>query len=192
MAPSVLTLKCMHQQHKVMRFFLFFHFLWIACLSHASPEAQTWHMLVDSRLANDEAINVAIHDLKESGAQNGIEFVKTITLKTKHSHVIIVGSPERNHHTMRMVEKGELDLKGVESDQGFEIVTKTKGDSLTIIVSGGSVLGEVYGLFWILDRLKVNGHVPDINAVREPELKIRFSGYMGVGSVFSKPAGTLG
>ncbi|MDX1285907.1 MAG: hypothetical protein R3182_12880, partial [Draconibacterium sp.] len=67
-------------------------------------------------------------------------------------------------------------MQGVDCDQGYEITTKIIDGKKTITVCGGSVVGEVYGLFWIADRLRVIGDVPEINTVRQPELKIRFSG----------------
>ena len=44
-----------------------------------------------------------------------------------------------------------------------------------LLVSGGSVLGEVYGLFWVWDRLKVFKEIPVINTIRIPDLEIRYT-----------------
>ena len=139
-------------------------------------ETHKWYIVVDKPLASDEAIQVAIDDLNKTGETYDIQFIKTTNTKKKYSNSIVVGSPERNGYTKSLVEKGKLTLEGVNCDQGYEIVTKTIDSRKAIFVSGGSILGEAYGLFWISDRLKVNGTVSDINIVREPELKIRFAG----------------
>ncbi|NQU52089.1 MAG: hypothetical protein HQ522_06075 [Bacteroidetes bacterium] len=141
-----------------------------------AQETQTWNIVVDKALATDEAIHVAIDDLKEIGKTFNIEFVKTTDLKTKFANSIIVGSPKRNGLTKSLLDKNTLPLKGLNCEQGYEIITKKIDEKNLMVVSGGSILGEAYSLFWILDRLKVNGKIPEINTIREPELKIRFSG----------------
>ncbi|MEN8194432.1 MAG: hypothetical protein ABFS12_16545, partial [Bacteroidota bacterium] len=122
------------------------------------------------------AIQVAIDDLNKSGKAFEIEFVKTTNFEKKHTNSIIVGSPERNRIIKSFVEKEKINLENLNCEQGYEIITNSINGRREIIVSGGSVLGEAYGLFWILDRLRVTGSIPEINTKREPALKIRFSG----------------
>lgn len=140
-----------------------------------AQSTQTWHVVVDKALSNDEAIQVAITDLNEAGKSFNIEFIKTNDLETMHPNQIIVGSSKRNRRTKQLSQKSKFKLKGVECEQAYEIITSTINESKTILVSGGSPLGEAYGLFWILDRMKVYGEIPEINTIREPELKIRFT-----------------
>lgn len=137
---------------------------------------QTWHVVLDQSIASDEAIQVAIDDIVDAGTALNIQFIKSTSIKKKYPNSIIVGSPERNRLTKSLIGKKKLELKGGYGEQGFEIVTNTIDGRKVMVVSGGSVLGEAYGLFWILDRLKVKGSLPDINTIREPQLKIRFSG----------------
>jgi len=147
----------------------------ISAMQLFAVETQKWHIVLDKPLASDEAIQVAIDDLNKAGEVFGMQFIKTTNTKEKYSYSIIVGSPERNELTKSMVEKKTLTLQGLSSEQGYEIVTKSIEGGKIIVVSGGSILGEVYGLYWIYDRLKVTGNVPDINTIRKPELKIRFT-----------------
>ena len=44
-----------------------------------------------------------------------------------------------------------------------------------MVVSGGSILGDVYGIYWIRDRMLVCKELPDINITRIPALRIRMS-----------------
>ena len=148
----------------------------ISILQLFAVETQNWHIVLDKPLASDEAIQVAIDDLNKAGEAFGIQFIKTTNTKGKYDHSIIVGSPERNELTKSLVEKKTLILQNLNCEQGYEIVTKSIDGRKVMAVSGGSILGEAYGLFWIYDRLKVTKKVSDINTVREPALKIRFSG----------------
>ncbi|MCK4817598.1 hypothetical protein KA005_17650, partial [bacterium] len=91
-------------------------------------------------------------------------------------NAIVVGASTRNEVTSALLEQGRIKLEGVDNEQGYEIKTiKTDGDR-TIIVAGGSVIGDVYGLYWIWDRMRVFKGIPDIDVKRVPELKIRFVG----------------
>ncbi|MEA3478541.1 MAG: hypothetical protein U9R60_10215 [Bacteroidota bacterium] len=148
----------------------------ISVMQLFAVETQLWYIVLDKPLDTDEAIQVAIDDLNNAGEAFGIQFIETTNWNKKYSNSIVVGSPDRNKHTRSLIEKEKLTLRGVNCEQGYEIVTLTTDSRKTIFVSGGSILGEAYGLFWISDRLKVNGTVSDINTVREPELKIRFAG----------------
>ena len=71
---------------------------------------------------------------------------------------------------------GKISLKGAADEQGYEIITHELDKKQVMIISGGSIIGDVYGLFWLLDRLKVYKQVPEINEVRVPAMKIRFTG----------------
>ncbi len=148
----------------------------VTVIQALSAEAQKWYIVLDKPLASDVAIQVAIDDLNKAGETFGIQFIKTTKTNKKYPNSIIVGSPERNTLTKSMVEKEKLTLTGTSGEQGYEIVTRLMDGIKVMIVSGGSILGEAYGLFWISDRLKVTGTISDINTVREPELKIRFAG----------------
>ncbi len=156
------------------------HFIFTVCISLISVlnlfagETEKWYVILDKPLASDEAIQVAIDNLNKAGEVFDIQFIKTTNIKKKYANSIIVGSTERNSLTSSLLKKKKLLLQATYGEQGYEIVTKSINGRKVILVSGGSVLGEAYGLFWIADRLKVNGFIPNINTIREPELKIRF------------------
>ena len=156
------------------------HFLLTVCISLISVmnlfavETEKWYVILDKPLASDEAIQVAIDDLNNAGKVFDIQFIKTTNTKKIYVNSIIVGSPERNSLTSSLLKKKKLLLQATYGEQCYEIVTKSIEGRKVILVSGGSVLGVAYGLFWIADRLKVNGFIPNINTIREPELKIRF------------------
>jgi len=137
-------------------------------------QAQTvWQIYLSENLAADDAIKVAVDDLQKEGERLGILFE---TADIESGHQILVGSAERNHKVKELVLSGQISLKGSGDEQGYEIITLTLDKKQVMVISGGSVIGEVYGLFRLLDRLRVFKKVPDINEIRVPAMKIRFTG----------------
>ncbi|MDX1285906.1 MAG: hypothetical protein R3182_12875 [Draconibacterium sp.] len=70
-----------------------------------ATETQKWYVVLDESLVQDEAIKVAIDDLKKAGEKAGIEFIKATKHDKSFSNVIIVGSPERSRIVKSLVEK---------------------------------------------------------------------------------------
>ena len=150
-------------------------FFWVALLSQNMFAGENWKIIISDNLKSDEAIKVALEDLKNIGSNYGIEFVISEGTSQIENNTILVGSETRSEILKNLVLKNNINLVNITEEQSFQIIT-TKIDSKNVmIVSGGSILGEVYGLYWIYDRLKVIGFVPEINTIREPELKIRFT-----------------
>jgi len=151
----------------VISFFLsFFDFC------HSQSE---WSVIIKSDLQKDEALKVCVDDLKKTGIEFDMHFTITDDLRLSSNNAIIVGDAARNKHTSKLVKSTKLELRGVDNPQGYEIVTLNSDNSKTIIVAGGSLLGDVYGLYWLQDRLKVFKTIPDINTKREPAFKIRYT-----------------
>jgi len=144
----------------------------VACAGRAWAD---WSVVVPEDYANDEAIRVALEDLKDAGAARGIAFNIVPESAGFEGDGIVIGGPERNAVSRRLREEGALTLEGVEHAEGYAIVTVALRGRRTIVVAGGSVLGDVYGLYWLWDRLRVLGDVPDVNVRREPVLGIRYT-----------------
>ena len=138
---------------------------------HAQSE---WSLLLSRDLQNDAAIAVALEDLKETGIEYGITF-SISDIDAEFVNAILVGSPDRNLKTADLVESRQITLQGIEDPQGYEIVTKVHDGGKVMVVAGGSVMGDVYGLYWIRDRLRVFQEIPAINVRREPDLPIRYT-----------------
>ena len=134
-----------------------------------------WQIVVSKALMKDEAVKVALDDLEKTGIEFGILFNVVNDNKKLSQNSIIVGAPDRNGLTAKLVKKGKIKLQGVDDPQGYEIITKVINGNKTIIVSGGSLIGDVYGLYWIWDRIKVYKELPEINVKKVPDLKIRFT-----------------
>lgn len=148
--------------------------LMLHCLISSDAWAD-WTVVLPESYANEEAIKVVLDDLGDAGQSRGIVFKTVSESDPVKGDVIVVGGPDCNAVTRQVRDAGKLALKGVTQSNGYEVVTLRTPEQKTIIVAGGSVLGDVYGLYWIWDRLRVYGSIPDIDVKREPDLEIRFS-----------------
>jgi len=155
--------------------FLLFVFLFSCTHSLLSQQSEKWDIIISQKLQTDEAIKVASNDLKETAAILGIEFTIRNNDKKLSPNSIIVGSPDRNDLTAEIIRKNKLKFQVIEDPQGYQIVTKILNRKKIMIVSGGSIIGDVYGLYWVLDRIRVFKTVPEINVKRIPALKTRIS-----------------
>ena len=136
---------------------------------------ENWKIVISNQLKSYEAIKVALDDLRKTGSDYGIEFIVADDSSPIEMNTILIGNKTRNKIVKNLVAKNLLNLVALTEEQSFQITTTEINSDKVMVVSGGSILGEVYGLFWICDRLKVNGYIPDIDTMREPELKIRFT-----------------
>ena len=137
---------------------------------------ENWKIVISDELKNDEAIKVALEDLMSIGSDYGIEFIIANEHSQIENNTILVGNKTRNVSVQNLATQDNINFVNLTEEQSFQIITAKMDSKNVMIVSGGSILAEAYGIFWIIDRLKVTRNIPDINTVREPELKIRFSG----------------
>jgi len=136
---------------------------------------ENWKIIISERLRSDEAIKVALADLKKAGSSFGIKLSIADESSQIIDNTIIIGNISRSDIVKKLSKKNIIQPVNLEDEQSFQIITTKISSKNVMVVSGGSILGEVYGLYWIYDRLKVNGSLPNINTVRTPELKIRFT-----------------
>jgi len=137
-------------------------------------ENTQWEILVGTSLQGDEAIRVALRDLQEAGLRHGIKF-SVHNGNSVSKDAILVGSPDRNELTAQLAKQQKLKLQPGEDPQAYEILTRVIDGRRLMVVSGGSIIGDVYGLYWIRDRIRVFKEIPDINVKRSPALKTRIS-----------------
>jgi len=150
----------------------FFIFL---LLSGPLPAQNEWAVIVSEQQLNDEAIKVAINDLVNTGNQLGISFQVINRDPASNGNLIIVGNPERNELSGKLYRTGNVEIRKFNNPEGYQIVSKKFADGRKIFVSGGSISGDVYGLYWIWDRLRVHKKMTDINVFREPALPVRYT-----------------
>ena len=140
----------------------------------------SWQIVLGDAHQTDEAVAVAIADLQDAGNALGIDFT---VIRDKDAptegNCIVVGDTSRNRLTADLFSRFRLAADTVTSPEGYAIYTRNDGDLKTVIVAGGDIIGDVYGLYWIWDRLRVHRNIPDINVVREPAMQVRLGAAWG-------------
>jgi hypothetical protein len=162
--------------------------IWIALLlCHAgftpgglAVADERWTIVVGASSAADVAMTVAVTDLVEIGADYGVLFtVNTDNAGLPEGNLLVAGPPSRNTLAERFVAEGVLGRESVEDEEGYAIQTIDRDGRRIVAVRGGSILGDVYGLYWILDRLQVHRTLPEINVTRIPAMKQRVAAAWG-------------
>lgn len=138
--------------------------------------AEHWAVVASDALRRDAAFQQAVADLNAAGASLNIEFTPTADDAALLGNTIVVGGKASNRTTASLAAARVAEIKEVINPQGFRIQTIPRNGERLLVVAGGSALGDVYGLYWVWDRLRVFKQVPDINIVREPRLPVRLAG----------------
>ena len=154
-------------------------FMLAAACALCASAVEPWSIAVSKNAQSDEAVRVALDDLVSESAARGLAFTAVSDEQPARGRSIVLGDASRNAETARLVASGALTLQPLNDPEGYEIVTLADGDARTLVVSGGSIVGDVYGLYWVMDRLSVNGHIPDINTLRVPAMKVRLGAAWG-------------
>ncbi len=135
-----------------------------------------WSIVTPESYLEDAAIQLAVEDLNTAGKPLDISFILVNDASPLSAHTILVGSPTTNRLTAKLIEHEEIHLNTIGHEQGYEIQTIHTGQRKIIVIAGGSLMGDIYGLYWLWDRLRVYKEIPDINTHREPALSIRLTG----------------
>jgi hypothetical protein len=129
---------------------------------------EDWSIAITPAQLEFEAMRICLEDLKEAAAERGIAI--SIGTDEKNSQ-IIVGAPSRNPAAS---ELDGIKLVEIEDPQGYEIATL--GDhKKVIVVTGGSPIGDVYGVYRIWDGIRIHGRIPELNVREKPALEIRYT-----------------
>ncbi len=133
-----------------------------------------WRIVINKELAQDAAVQLAMQDLQSACEDVGIELSTSYKMKLA-DHTLLVGSPERNDLVAKLIEKQELELESISDEQGYEIKTLFLDGKTVVVTAGASIPAEVYALYRIWDQLKIQKSMPELNELRIPDLKIRFT-----------------
>lgn len=143
----------------------------------SSNATEKWQILVSSEMRQDLGIQLAVQDLLNEGKKFDIDFKLTTGKIRGDENAVCVGSPARNSQTRQLLQRHHLDFEPLENTEACEIQTIEQKDSKILVLTGGSLQGEVYGLYWILDRLRVFKEIPVLNEFRSPSFPIRYTRY---------------
>ncbi len=151
------------------------YYLLLLLLCSMGQARADWTVLLPEDYRTEVAIQIAVKDLATEGLAHGIVIRTGTQSSSLQTHRIVVGSAGRNPTAANLQREGTFLPQGVKKPEGFEIFTVTEEGAKTVWVSGGSVAGDVYGLYWVWDRIRAFGHIPDINVKREPVLDHRYT-----------------
>ncbi|MCB9782822.1 MAG: hypothetical protein H6751_07640 [Candidatus Omnitrophica bacterium] len=151
---------------------VFFGLLFPAQWAFPEP-SEIWRFSLPPNAAADEAIRLAIQDLNETGQPLGLAFEISEGAPTDKDNWILVGGPDRNIAVQRFMAERDLDPVKDYFPQGFGLRTFSNGEKRTLLIAGASLVGDVRGLYWLWDRIRVHKKIPDLNEVRVPALNLR-------------------
>ncbi len=142
----------------------------------AAADTTAWRIVLGEEHRNDEAIRVAVEDLKAYGKDFGLSFETVPDTDTEITgNLIIVGDVTRN----ALAASGAAMPEPVTHPEGYAIQTMEKDGRRVLVVAGGSLLGDVHGLYWVWDRMRTAHGMPDINTMRTPAMTVRLGAAWG-------------
>jgi len=140
---------------------------------------EAWTIVTGPAHAGDAAVLAAIEDLQHEGRRFGMAFAHAESAPATRGPILVVGAPDRNPLTATLVREHEIDLKPIDHPQAFALRTLEPGGGRVLLVVGGSLVGDVYGMYWVWDRLRVHRRIPELNVLRTPALPYRLTGVRG-------------
>ena len=147
----------------------------------AAAGTETWQIVLGAEHRADEAVRVAVEDLTVYGGKCGVAFEAVSDEAPCAGHLLVVGTAARNRRAAALAAAGIETPQPPENPEGFSIRTVTADGRRVMMVAGGSVPGDVYGLYWVWDRMRVAHAMPDITAARAPAVPVRLGGAWGRG-----------
>ena len=161
--------------YKNCRFSLFIFILLFLFAALNAKTSINWQLVIPVKYQNEEAVKLAAADLQEYGRKLGIIFKITDDQAPLSAPAVIIGGPSVNRLSTDLQKRTLFTLKGIDDEQGYEIVTVNGTKGKIMVIAGGDVIGSVYGMYWLWDRMRVYKTIPDINTLRTPRMKIRMS-----------------
>ena len=150
-------------------------FLCILGMAGAGYAELSWDIVLPEGGEEDEAVRVCLEHLRETGRAHEAAFQVVAAPNPEAARTILVGSPDRNPHVAKYLEVGAVALEEVSDPQGYQIATVPRNPGMTIVVAGGSLIGDVYGLYWVRDRMRVRGRMEPIDCRHAPVLETRYT-----------------
>jgi len=133
--------------------------------------ADSWVIIPGEGNSSDAAYTIAVADLQDACDQVGIELNQGNTTSAASGNCILVGNAVRNATVAAMISTSNIEFQNIQNSQGFEMATVHQpGGTKALIIAGGGIEGDIYGLYWLWDRIRVFKTIPELNLVRIPAL----------------------
>ena len=140
-----------------------------------AASAEKWTLVAGETARDDEAVKLALEDFETTAETYGLAVDVADDTATVSGNVILVGDPSRNRMTKSFAGAGKIDIQSVDDEEGYQIATYDLDGRKVVVVAGGGLIGDVYGLYWLWDRIRVYRELPAVDTVRIPRLKKRLS-----------------
>ncbi|MCC6698869.1 MAG: hypothetical protein IT365_24810 [Candidatus Hydrogenedentes bacterium] len=138
--------------------------------------AESWHVILGETPQPESGLALAVADLQAALEKVGASVTVHHDAADPGGNVIAVGNPSRNGLTASFVAGGAVRLAEIPNPEGFEIRPVKSEGRRALVVSGGGPAGEVYGVYWLWDRVRVAHAVPELDVRREPAFYVRSGG----------------
>ena len=136
---------------------------------------EQWTIWTGPGHEDDAAMAAAIEDLQAFGEPLGLAFQRGAA-PPGEGNLLVVGDEARNPAGWEYLEKANVHVDVPEDAQGFAIRTRQTPCGRVMAVVGGGLEGDVYGLYWVWDRIRVHRALPVLDETRCPALRIRLVG----------------
>jgi len=163
-----------------MRYFIFTLMIFVF-ITFFSVRGEEWLVSVSPELRKEPSITFALGDLKMVGERYNLTFKWVSDHQLlRNKNTLIVGNVDRNKYTKTLVEGDKIHITKEILEEGFEIQTiKADTGNTLIIIAGSTVIGEAYGIYWLIDRLQVYQGIPEMNEIRAPAFSVRIASAWG-------------
>ena len=148
----------------------------LACIGIAPACAESWHVILGETPQPESGLALAVADLQAAMEKVKETVVVHHDARDPGGNLIVVGSPSRNALTASLVTDGAVSLEEIQNPEGFEIRPTKLPGRRTLVISGGGSAGEVYGVYWLWDRVRVAHAVPELDVLRQPAFYVRSGG----------------
>lgn len=145
----------------------------------AQALAEEWSVVMPQTQTADHAMLLAVEDLAQTGKTFGHTFFLVDDRTLPSGNVILVGDAARNAQAKALKSSGVLTVPAPGNQQGYALQTVTHDGRRIVYVAGGSIVGDVYGVYWLWDRLRVYRMLPELNETRVPAMEIRMGAAWG-------------
>jgi hypothetical protein len=143
-----------------------------AGLAHGQGNSE-WRLALETSQFDQAPMQIVAEAYTQLSVTGMAPFSVQTDISAIQGNTLLVGSPERNALTKGLVKAGVLQASDMADPEGYVIQSVAHQGHRVIAVQGGSLIGDVYGLYWALDRIRVHQGVPEINTTRSPFMKMR-------------------
>ncbi|MCC6490507.1 MAG: hypothetical protein IT364_23685 [Candidatus Hydrogenedentes bacterium] len=148
----------------------------LACSVISPACAESWHVILGEAPQPESGLALAVADLQSALEKVGASVTVHHDAADPGGNLIVVGNSSRNGLTASFVAGGAVRLVEIPNPEGFGIRPVKSEGRRVLVISGGGPAGEVYGVYWLWDRVRVAHAVPELDVRREPAFYVRSGG----------------